>query len=205
MWVQQGGSFNGNVRVAPTPAKANLYYTYQSRPLADIIIPMNKLSSNVMARQLLLSVAAKKLGAPATPGKGTRAVDLWLSENNMNWPGFVLGNGSGLSREARISARQLGDLLMHVYRSPTMTEFVPSLPIVGIDGTVRKRMQNEDIQGRALLKTGTLNGTRAIAGFMYTRSGHAYIVAVMQNEPGVHLGVGSKVQDALLQWVYEQP
>jgi D-alanyl-D-alanine carboxypeptidase/D-alanyl-D-alanine-endopeptidase (penicillin-binding protein 4) len=205
MWAQQGGSFNGNVRVAPTPAKAALFYTYYSRPLADIIIPMNKLSSNVMARQLLLSVAAKKLGAPATPEKGTRAIELWLAENNMNWPGFVLGNGSGLSREARISARQLGDLLMHVYHSPTMLEFAASLPIVGIDGTVRKRLKNEDIQGRAQVKTGTLNGTRAIAGFMYSRSGQAYAVAVLQNEPGVHLGVGSRVQDALLQWVYEQP
>ncbi|MGD9888363.1 MAG: D-alanyl-D-alanine carboxypeptidase/D-alanyl-D-alanine-endopeptidase [Halothiobacillaceae bacterium] len=205
MWAQQGGSFNGNVRVAPTPAKAQLYYTYQSRPLADIIIPMNKLSSNVMARQLLLSVAAKKLGAPATPEKGKRAIDLWLTENKLSWPGFELGNGSGLSREARISPRQLGDLLMHVYRSPTMLEFSASLPIVGIDGTVRKRLKDEDIQGRAQLKTGTLNGTRAIAGFMYSRSGQAYIVAVLHNEPGVQLGVGSKVQDAVLQWVYEQP
>lgn len=205
MWAQQGGSFNGKVRVAPTPAKAKLLYTYQSRPLADIIIPMNKLSSNVMARQLLLSVAAKQMGAPATPAKGTQAIDLWLTQNDMRWPGFVLGNGSGLSREARISARQLGDLLMHVYRSPTMLEFAASLPIVGIDGTVRKRLKSEDIQGRAQLKTGTLNGTRAIAGFMYSRNGDAYAVAVLQNEPGVHLGVGSKVQDALLKWVYEQP
>ena len=205
MWTQLGGSFNGNVQVSPTPTKAKLFYTYQSRPLADIIIPMNKLSSNVMARQLLLSLAAKKLGAPATPDKGVRAIDIWLAENNMSWPGFVLGNGCGLSREARISPRQLGDLLMHVYRSPTMLEFSASLPIVGIDGTVRKRLKSEDIQGRAQLKTGTLNGTRAIAGFMYSRNGQAYIVAVMQNEPGVHLGVGSKVQDALLKWVYEQP
>lgn len=205
MWTQLGGKFSGQVRVAPTPPKARLLYTYSSRPLADIIIPMNKLSSNVMARQLLLSVAAKKLGAPATPEKGARALEHWLEENNMNWPGFVPGNGSGLSREARITARQLGDLLMHVYKSPTMLEFTASLPIVGIDGTVRKRLRGEDIQGRAQLKTGTLNGTRAIAGFMYSRNGEAYAIAVIQNEPGVHLGVGSKVQDALLQWVYEQP
>lgn len=205
MWTQQGGSFSGNVRVAPTPPKASLFLTYQSRPLADIIVPMNKLSSNVMARQLLLSVAAKQMGPPATPAKGTQAINLWLEQNQMRWPGFVLDNGSGLSREARISARQLGELLMHVYHSPTMLEFSASLPIVGTDGTMRKRLKSEDIQGRAQLKTGTLNGTRAIAGFMLSRNGKAYAIAVLQNEPGVQNGVGSHVQDALLKWVYEQP
>ncbi len=205
LWAQLGGQFNGSVRVAALPSKAQLIYTHPSRPLAEIIIPLNKLSSNVMARQLLLTIAAKVYGAPATPEKGAHAIDQWLKQNNLRWPGFVLGNGSGLSREARISVRQLGDLLMHVYRSPTMPEFAASLPIVGIDGTVKKRLKSEDIQGRAQVKTGTLNGTRAIAGFMYSRSGQPYIVAVLQNEPGVHLGVGSRVQDALLKWVYEQP
>ncbi len=205
MWQQLDGSFQGSVRVAPTPPKASLIYTYASRPLAEVIIPINKNSSNVMTRQLLLTLGGKEFGAPATLDKGQRAIEQWLAQNQMRWPGFVVGNGSGLARESRISPRQLGDLLNHVYHSPTMLEFAASLPIVGIDGTVRKRLKDEDIQGRAQLKTGTLNGVRAIAGFMLSRKGEAYIVAVLHNEPGVQLGTGSKVQDAILKWVYEQP
>jgi len=205
MWQELGGSFKGGVRVEALPAQATLFDVYPSRPLAEVIIPMNKQSSNVMARQLLLSVGAVQFGPPATPDKAARAVDFWLEKQGWHWPEFVLGNGSGLSREARISARHLADLLMKVYHGPTMLEFVSSLPIVGVDGTVRKRLRHEDIKGRAQFKTGTLNGVRALAGFMLSRSGRSYIVVVLHNEPGVQNGVGSKVQDAVLQWVYEQP
>lgn len=205
MWKALGGSFDGGVRVGPLPPEAVLFDVFLSRPLAEVIIPMNKQSSNVMARQLLLSVGAAQFGPPATLEKGQRAVDLWLERQGWSWPEFVLGNGSGLSRETRISARHLGDLLMKVYHGPTMLEFTSSLPIVGVDGTVRKRLRNEDIKGRAQFKTGTLNGVRAIAGYMLSRSGRAYTVVVLHNEPGVQNGIGSRVQDAILKWVYEQP
>ncbi|MEF3193338.1 MAG: D-alanyl-D-alanine carboxypeptidase/D-alanyl-D-alanine-endopeptidase [Halothiobacillaceae bacterium] len=205
MWQALGGSFDGGVRVEPVPKRALLFDVFLSRPLAEVIIPMNKQSSNVMARQLLLSVGAAQFGPPATLEKGQRAVDLWLERQGWSWPEFVLGNGSGLSRETRISARHLGDLLMKVYHGPTMLEFTSSLPIVGVDGTMRKRLRNEDIKGRAQFKTGTLNGVRAIAGYMLSRSGRAYAVVILHNEPGVQNGIGSRVQDAILKWVYEQP
>lgn len=205
MWQALGGSFDGGVRVGPLPPEAVLFDVFLSRPLAEVIIPMNKQSSNVMARQILLSIGAAQFGPPATLEKGQRAVDLWLERQGWAWPEFVLGNGSGLSREARISARHLGDLLMKVYHGPTMLEFTSSLPIVGVDGTVRKRLRNEDIKGRAQFKTGTLNGVRAIAGYMLSRSGRAYAVVVLHNEPGVQNGIGSQVQDAVLKWVYELP
>ncbi|MEW6446435.1 MAG: D-alanyl-D-alanine carboxypeptidase/D-alanyl-D-alanine endopeptidase [Pseudomonadota bacterium] len=205
MWAQLGGSFNGQARVAPTPTGAILFDSQPSRPLAEVIIPMNKMSSNVMARQLLLSLGAAQFGPPATPEKGAQAIDYWLERQGLRWPEFVLGNGSGLSREARISARHLGELLMRVYQSPAMLEFTASLPIVGVDGTVRKRLRDEEISGRAQFKTGTLNGVRALAGYILARSGRAYAVVVLHNEPGVQNGVGSRVQDALIKWVYEQP
>lgn len=205
LWEELGGNFKGSVRIAPTPAGATRIDGIDSRPLADVIRPMNKWSSNVMTRQVLLTLSAEQFGPPGNPEKGQRAIDYWLNSHGFQWPEFVLGNGSGLSRESRISARHLGELLMHVYYSPYMPEFTASLPVAGVDGTVRKRMKGEEIAGRAHLKTGTLNGVRAVAGYVLSRSGRRYIVVTLHNEPGVQFGVGSKVQDALLKWVYEQP
>ncbi len=205
LWEELGGSFKGTVRVGPTPAGASRIDRIDSRPLAEVIRPMNKWSSNVMTRQVLLTLSAEQFGPPGNPDKGQRAIDYWLGTQGFDWPEFVLGNGSGLSRESRISARHLGELLMRVYASPYMPEFTASLPVAGVDGTVRKRMKGEDIVGRAHLKTGTLNSVRAIAGYVLSRSGRRYAVVALHNEPGVQNGSGSRVQDALLKWVYEQP
>lgn len=203
LWEELDGSFSGSVRIAPTPEDAKKLDQIDSRPLAEVIRPMNKWSSNVMTRQVLLTLSAEQFGPPGNPEKGQRAIEYWLGTQGFQWPEFVLGNGSGLSRESRISARHMGELLLHAYASPYMPEFIASLPVAGVDGTVRKRMKGEDIVGRAHLKTGTLNGVRAIAGYVLTRSGRRYAVVVLHNAPGVQHGIGSKVQDALLKWVYE--
>ncbi len=205
LWEELGGQFKGDVRIDSTPAGARKIDSIDSRPLADVIRPMNKWSSNVMTRQVLLTLSAEQFGPPGNPDKGQRAIDYWLGTQGFQWPEFVLGNGSGLSRESRISARHLGELLMHVYSSPYMPEFTASLPVAGVDGTVRKRMKHEEIAGRAHLKTGTLNGVRALAGYVLSRSGRRYVVVTLHNQPGVENGIGSRVQDALLKWVYEQP
>lgn len=203
LWQELGGSFSGTVRIAPTPEAAKRFDRIDSRPLADIIRPMNKWSSNVMTRQVLLTLSAEQFGPPGNPEKGQRAIEYWLETQGFQWPEFVLGNGSGLSRESRISARHMGELLLHAYASPYMPEFIASLPVAGVEGTLRKRMKGEDIAGRAHLKTGTLNDVRAIAGYVLTRSGRRYAVVVLHNAPGVQNGIGSQVQDALLKWVYE--
>ncbi|HET20253.1 MAG TPA: D-alanyl-D-alanine carboxypeptidase/D-alanyl-D-alanine-endopeptidase [Chromatiales bacterium] len=203
LWQELGGSFSGSVRIAPTPEAAKRFDRIDSRPLAEVIRPMNKWSSNVMTRQVLLTLSAEQFGPPGNPEKGQRAIEYWLGTQGFQWPEFVLGNGSGLSRESRISARHMGELLLQAYASPYMPEFIASLPVAGVEGTVRKRMKGEDIAGRAHLKTGTLNGVRAIAGYVLTRSGRRYAVVVLHNAPGVQNGIGSKVQDALLKWVYE--
>lgn len=204
LWTELGGRFEGGVRIEPTPPDARLLERIDSRPLAEVIRPMNKWSSNVMARQLLLTLSAELFGPPGTPEKGQRAIEYWLARQGFAWPEFVLGNGSGLSREGRISARHMGELLVHAYASPYMPEFIASLPVAGVDGTVRKRMRDEPIVGRAHLKTGTLNDVRAIAGYVLSQSGRRYAVVVLHNAPGVQNGIGSRVQDALLQWVYEE-
>jgi D-alanyl-D-alanine carboxypeptidase/D-alanyl-D-alanine-endopeptidase (penicillin-binding protein 4) len=114
----------------------------------------------------------------------------------------VLDNGSGLSRIERISAGSLNNLLLDAWKSPVMPEFMSSLPIVGIDGTMKKRLNGSDATGRAHIKTGTLDGVKAASGYALDAQGHYYAVTFLINHPRAQ--VGSAAIDALLVWVAQR-
>src|SRR5205814_8486390 len=97
----------------------------------------------------------------------------------LNFPELSIENGSGLSRTERISAQSLTALLVAAFRSPVMPELVASLPLVAVDGTMRRRMKSEAIAGQAHIKTGTLSDVRAIAGYVLDREGRRYAVTMI--------------------------
>ena len=114
-------------------------------------------------------------------------------------------NGAGLSRETRISARGLGRVLLAGERSRFRPEFAASLPLVSIDGTMRTRLLRHPEAARARIKTGRLDGVRAVAGYVRTRRGRTLAVAVLQEYPGIHRAAGATaVQDALLGWLLDR-
>ncbi len=203
LWHELGGSIDGDFRDGSTPPSAERFHTMESRPLSEAMRGVNKYSNNVMARQLLLTVGMARHGEPGTVDKGRAAVREWLQGKGLAMPELVLDNGSGLSRDARISAGSLGRLLLDAYASPYMPEFIASLPLSGIDGTLWRRFRNEALTGRAHLKTGSLNGSRAVAGYLQARSGRRYVVVSLHNDARLGGTGGRAVQDALLRWVYE--
>jgi len=83
-----------------------------------------------------------------------------------------------------------------------MPEFVSSFPLSGMDGTLRKRLDDRSLTGMAHMKTGSLDHVSAIAGYFQAESGKRYLVAVMQNHTDVHRGPGEEVQAALLAWLH---
>ena len=111
-------------------------------------------------------------------------------------------NGSGLSRRERISAGSLNKLLLDAWKSPVMPEFLASLPIVGIDGTMKKRLNGSDATGRAHIKTGTLDGVKTGAGYALDAQGRRYAVSFLINHPRAQ--AGSAAIDALLLWVAQR-
>jgi D-alanyl-D-alanine carboxypeptidase/D-alanyl-D-alanine-endopeptidase (penicillin-binding protein 4) len=201
LWTELGGTFKGQGRSGPVPPTARLIAEWESASLSDVIRDINKYSNNVMARQLLLTVANRMLQLPATPERGAAVVKLWLGEKGIDAPDLNMENGSGLSRSERISARTMGQLLVQAYQSPTMPEFIASLPLVGYDGTMRKRLNGYGVAGRAHIKTGTLRDVRAIAGYVVAASGKRYAVVCIVNH--INAPRSQEAQDALLQWVYE--
>jgi D-alanyl-D-alanine carboxypeptidase/D-alanyl-D-alanine-endopeptidase (penicillin-binding protein 4) len=150
---------------------------------------------------LLLTIAYRSLQIPATPERGAAVVKMWLANKGIDAPDLSIDNGSGLSRSERISALTLGRLLVKAYQSPTMPEFIASLPLAGLDGTMRLRLNGQSAAGRAHIKTGSLNQVRSIAGYVLAASGRRYAVVWIVNHANADRSV--EAQDALLQWVHD--
>lgn len=207
LWMQQGGSFQGAVRNGVVPKGVSPLRVYHSPPLAEIIRGINKFSNNVAARQLYLA-----LGEMAIPPNGIASVSLdqsngalqrWLFTKRLSFPELVVENGSGLSRIERISAYHMGELLVAAFQSPVMPEFMSSLAIAGLDGTMRNRFRGTLVAGKAHMKTGTLNNVMAIAGYVLDHQGRRIAVVFFVNHP--QAGNARSAIDALIRWVYERP
>jgi len=200
LWRELGGTFSGSVRNGTLGSDARLIDGVQSPTLSEVVRDINKYSNNVMARQLFLTLGAVVAGAPASADKTGRVIRQWLAGKGLAFPDLVLENGSGLSRVERISAKSLGQLLLAAYKSPVMPELIASLPLAAVDGTMRKRLSGADVAGQAHIKTGTLTGVRAIAGYVLDAQGRRMVVVFIANH--ANAGGAQPVQDALLRWVH---
>jgi D-alanyl-D-alanine carboxypeptidase/D-alanyl-D-alanine-endopeptidase (penicillin-binding protein 4) len=201
-WQQSGGTLQGSLRVGTVPTGARLVYTHESLTLAEVIRLVNKYSSNVMARHLLLTIAAEKAGRPATAVAGSRAIAEFLAARGVQLPDLVLENGSGLSRIERITAQGLADVLLDAWQSPYRPEFQASLPLAAVDGTLRRRFRSPDMAGRLRMKTGSLQDVSALAGYVQAASGKSYVAVIILNHPNAELGAGDAVQAALVNWLF---
>lgn len=204
MWNESGGVFSGDWQNVVMAGEAEPWMTFRSLPLNEVIARVNKHSNNVMARHLLYTLAAETLGPPGSDENGRLAVAEWLRANKLSVPSLVIDNGAGLSRDARISAEDMVTLLQFAWQKPYMPEFLASMPISGLDGTLRRRLDSVALTGAAHLKTGSLDHVTAIAGYLQARSGRRFAVTVLQNYENIHRGPGEEVQDAILRWLYEQ-
>jgi D-alanyl-D-alanine carboxypeptidase/D-alanyl-D-alanine-endopeptidase (penicillin-binding protein 4) len=201
-WQQSGGKLDGGLRLGPVPADARLVYTHESLTLGEVIRLVNKFSSNVMARHLLLTIGAEKAGRPGTAAAGARAIGEFLASRGIPIRDLVIENGSGLSRTERISAQGLADVLLDAWKSPYAPEFQASLPLSAVDGTLRRRFRSPDMEGRLRMKTGSLQDVSALAGYVNAASGKTYVAVIILNHPNAELGAGEAVQAALVNWVF---
>jgi D-alanyl-D-alanine carboxypeptidase/D-alanyl-D-alanine-endopeptidase (penicillin-binding protein 4) len=202
-WRAAGGVWSGRTVVERDPGTAlpTLAQWTSTRNLGEVVRDVNKFSNNVMARQLLLQTSADaSRRQPATLERARRVVVVWLEQRGLRAPELVIENGSGLSRSERISPTSLARLLADAARSDQAQIFLESLPVVGVDGTMKSRLKNEPVAGNAWIKTGSLNDVRSIAGYVTAASGRRYAVVLIVNGPRAE-GTGA-AQDALLRWVH---
>jgi len=185
IWQELGGKILGKNREGTVPKQATLLASAYSPDLVEIIRDINKYSNNTMARQLFLSIGAKsRTSADQDDAQAAqRAIKQLMKSKGINPDQLVIENGSGLSRNERISANEMSQILQDVWNGPYAAEFMSALPLVGMDGTMRKRLRNTPLRGQAHIKTGTLNTVRAIAGFSRDRNGQTWAVVALLNDP----------------------
>jgi len=202
LWAETGGAWSGTTRDGVVPPGAAAFHVHESAPLAELVRDVNKLSSNVMARHLFLTLGLEAGGAPAGAEKSAAAVRDWLRHKGLAAPELVMENGSGLSRAERISAATMAALLQSAWRSSVMPEFASSLPVAATDGTMRRRLKGEGLSGQAHIKTGLLSDARAMAGYVLDRRGRRMVVVMIVNH--ANAPQSQEALDALLRWVYER-
>ena len=195
LWHEMGGRFRGSVREGIAPGTQPSFELH-SPPLADVVRDINKNSNNVMAQQLFLSLplALYGDGSVAAARRSLREwARPWLGEEAA--AALVIDNGSGLSRDNRVSALALTQLLLRAWSGPVMSELISSLPVSGLDGTMRRSMV---ATGRAHLKTGSLRDVAGIAGYVLADNGRRYVVVAIINHPNANRARAAL--DRLAQW-----
>jgi D-alanyl-D-alanine carboxypeptidase/D-alanyl-D-alanine-endopeptidase (penicillin-binding protein 4) len=202
LWRELGGSWIGGVRDGLAPTDAQLLVEQSSDTLADIVKQVNKRSDNAMARTLFLTLGAQYADrsryANHLEAAQARIRD-WLDRHQIASTGLVLDNGSGLSRSERITPQQLAQVLRTSAASLWSAELVTSLPIAGLDGSMRRRLKDTPAALRSRIKTGSLRDVAAIAGYVRDLSGKDWIVVAIINAPDAKRGRAAL--DALIAWV----
>ena len=201
LWHEAGGTIVGHFKEGTVPPDAVLRSQWRSAELGSVIVAINKYSNNVMARQLLLTLGANRVGSGATPAEGIEVIENWLVQKGIYAEGLIIENGAGLSRKEKITARTMAEILIKAFRSPVMPELLASLPIAGRDGTLSKRLQHDEIAGKAHIKTGAIKDVRALAGYALAKSGKRYLIVCLVNHKDA--GLSRPVLDELLSWAYE--
>ena len=201
LWAEMGGKLGGRVREGQAPVGIRAAFEMTSPSLAEVIRDINKYSNNVMAQQLFLTLSLSQTPGPASFEASRGVLQAWWRERFGAQDLPVLDNGSGLSRQERITPQALARMLQTAYVSGVMPELMSSLPITGVDGTLR-RNKSRVSQGWAHLKTGSLRDSTALAGYVHTVSGRRLVVVGIINHPNA--AAARPALEALVDWAVKE-
>ena len=204
LWESMGGKITGMARTGLASPQAKLLFTFNSPSLGEVMRDMNKFSNNVMAQQIFLSLSLSGNKAASFAASRSVLASWWQSRYGAleDAPAPIVDNGSGLSRDERISAISLARMLQSAYAAPYMPELIASLPQTGVDGTLRR---SKATAGAAHLKTGSLNNVVARAGYVDGANGKRYVlIAIINSDNSTVLAGARSVLDVLIDWTARQ-
>lgn len=195
----------GTSLLGTTPEDARLMLITTSPDLVTQVRDINKWSSNVMARQLLLAIGAENRREDDEDDRvaGIRVVYDWLESKGIKAAGMVIDNGAGLTRHGRITARQGAQILQHAWNSPFSADLMASMPLIAMDGTMARRLRNTGLDGLGRIKTGYLENVRSIAGYTRDETNTTWaIVGMVNNDPAWN---GQAVLDRVIYSLHYKP
>jgi D-alanyl-D-alanine carboxypeptidase/D-alanyl-D-alanine-endopeptidase (penicillin-binding protein 4) len=196
MWQALGGQLDGQVHDGTVPSNATWRFNFDSPPLAEVVRDTNKYSNNLLAQHIFLTLG-RQLNNRSTPTRwedAQQALNRWWQQQ-FGSTAPEMGNGSGLGRDSKISATALAQLLQRAWNSGLMPDLAASLPVSGVDGTLRR---SNLPAGQAHLKTGSLRDVQALAGYVHGSDGQRRIVVAIVNHPEAR--AAKPALEALVQW-----
>lgn len=203
--LREGIRVSGKVVHGKTPPTAVPYLEFKSRPLGIIVYWLNKFSNNFMAEQICLALGAQVHGVPGTREKGLAVIAKFLLSCGVDEGCFSLSDASGLSLSDKLSASALVRVLLAAAHDFTYNaEFMSSLGISGVDGTMKEKFTDASVRRRIRAKTGTLRGVNALTGYGVSQDGRQLAFAVLVN--GLKEGTGFvSYADDILRAVLDLP
>jgi len=203
-----GINVNGYATTAQdTPASAstanavNLSVSHSSVPLLEDIVVTNKLSLNLHA-DLLLKHLAQTLGESATFAQGARVVRQFAINAGIRPDDFYFVDGSGLSTYDLAAPRAFTALLRYAATQPWGSDFKSSLPIGGVDGTLKERFTAAPLRGNVIAKTGTHSEGRALSGYLTCASGRTVVFSILDDHHLPGTTADRDVMDKIVAAIY---
>ena len=194
--TQRGITVDRQVTTWTQDPHADSLFTVLSVPLKEIMPAVMKPSQNQIAEAFLRTLGLERAGV-GTADSGRRVVERQFAAWKIPSDAFVVRDGSGLSRSDLISPEAVVGILDAMRRSPNFGVFLESLPIAGVDGTIRTRMRDTPAQGNLRAKTGTLSMVRSLSGYVRTADGRLLEFSMLCNNWTTPQATVDRVQDTI--------
>ena len=186
----------GKAAGGQTAPNAVVLATHPSLPLSEYIVRMNKPSDNLLAESLV-----RELGSAGTYDAGHARETPFFRSLGVDTTAVALVDGCGVGRRNFVTARSVAQLLLGMHHEKNWPLYYASLPIAGVDGTLKGRMIGTPAQNNVHAKTGTLSQARALSGYVTGRSGQLYVFSLLMNNfPGNARSAGA-VQDQFVEYL----
>ncbi len=198
--VKNGIKITGDIGLKKKPATSKWLSVF-SRPYDSVMTYMNKRSDNLSAEMVLYSLAASFNVYPVTARQGIKVIDSLLTLSGVLRNDYVLADGSGVSRYNLLSAEQILSVLKYMYSvDPYLfNTFLKSLPQAGLDGTLGKRMNDTDAEGKVYAKTGTLRGVSCLSGYVTAENDHLLAFSILEQNFIDQTAYARYIQDKICQ------
>ncbi len=195
-----GIKFDGKLQEGIVPENATELHAHEGEPLALALRGLNKFSNNFVAEQILKTIGAEHFGPPGSTKKGLSVFEEYMKQLGYESGQYRIYDGSGLSRQNRLSPAILVDILRNVKNDLSVyPEFVTALGVMGVDGNVKNRMRKVESSSKARVKTGTLNFVSTLSGFFESKEGELFAFSILMNDLKCSNGRVKKIQDQIIQ------
>lgn len=197
---QAGVQVTGKTKRGLVPKGATLVVDHESPPLGRILRGLNKYSNNFIAEQILRTLGAQFMGEPGTTKNGVLLLQEYMRELGYTPDQYRMVDGSGLSKTNLVTPDQVIALLEDAHSDFSIfPEFISALGVMGLDGSVIDRMDDNKEAQKIRVKTGTLNHVSALSGYFQSQDGERFAFSILLNDVRCSNGKATKLEDEIME------